>query len=218
MRRLCLVFFEKANEELAKLVSLAAEDVRKSIPEGVQLHLTKPSHYHITVFMTSQPHALRPNPFDASANSSDTIITDMNELKPEREVLDKEIAVMRQCAAAVPAPTFRVHRLLMADSGTLLLCSVENSSHASLFNLRKMFRNKFPGSPPKQSTIYHTSVGRILTAETLSKDTRERIQMVCDEWTERLRGMTFHVKELYHVCEEQFTTGAVFSFVMSKCT
>jgi len=202
-----LVFFEKGNEELAKLVSLAAEDVRKSIPGGVKLHLTKPSHYHITVFMTSQPHALRPNPFDPSANSSNVTVTDMNELKPEKEVLDKEIKVMRRCAAAVQAPTFRVHRLLMADSGTLLLCSIENSSHASLFNLRKMFRNEFPGAPPRQSTIYHTSVGRILTAEPLSMEVRERIQSVCDEWTERLRGITFHVKELYHVCEEQFTTG-----------
>ena len=32
-------------------------------PAGTKFHLNRPSHYHITVFMTSQPHTLRPDPF-----------------------------------------------------------------------------------------------------------------------------------------------------------
>jgi hypothetical protein len=39
------------------------------------------------------------------------------------------VEAFRSAAAATPAPRFEVHRLLMADSGTLLLCSVDHTGH-----------------------------------------------------------------------------------------
>ena len=58
------------------------------------------------------------------------------------------------------APRFEVHRLLLADSGTLLLCSVDTTGH--LAALRKRLRQAYPGAPPRQSTIVHASIARLL--------------------------------------------------------
>ena len=53
-----------------------------------------------------------------------------------------------------------MHRLLLADSGTLLLCSVDTTGH--LAALRKRLRQAYPGAPPRQSTIVHASIARLL--------------------------------------------------------
>lgn len=44
-----------------------------------------------------------------------------------------------------------MHRLVLADSGTLLLCSLDRTGH--LAAVRRKLRAAFPGGPPKQSTI-----------------------------------------------------------------
>lgn len=36
-------------------------------PAGAQFHVNRPSHYHLTVYMSSQPHTLRPDPFNPAA-------------------------------------------------------------------------------------------------------------------------------------------------------
>lgn len=41
---------------------------------------------------------------------------------PAPASLAREVAAFRAAAAATPPPRFSVHRLLLADSGTLLLC------------------------------------------------------------------------------------------------
>lgn len=34
---------------------------------GAQFHVNRPSHYHLTVYMSSQPHTLRPDPFNPAS-------------------------------------------------------------------------------------------------------------------------------------------------------
>eukprot|EP00889_Picochlorum_renovo_P003609 jgi/Picre1/30639/NNA_006000.t1 len=117
-----------------------------------------------------------------------------------------EIQTMKDIVAQHKSPVFRVHRIVLADSGTLLLCLVEISPHSSVFHMRKAFRKAFPGSPPKQSTIYHASLGRIVTPEQLSEEKRREIHDMCEAWTRQLQGHEFTVDELFHVREVQFKT------------
>ena len=50
---------QECNRRLAELVWQAAQEVLRALPPGSSAHANKPSHYHITVYMTSQPHTLR---------------------------------------------------------------------------------------------------------------------------------------------------------------
>lgn len=50
-------------------------------------------------------------------------------MQPHPQTLAREIEAFRVAAAGTPAPRLEVHRLLMADSGTLLLCSVDHTGH-----------------------------------------------------------------------------------------
>ena len=210
--RLCLVFFQKAHPELARHVSTAAKDIIQVLENHAgstkfKCHLTKESHYHVTLFMTSQPHALRPDPFNHEHYELDmTTIEDISSMGPTEEVLTREIETMREVASTVPAPTLQVHRILLADSGTLLLCLIEKSPEASIYRIRKRFRERFPGAPPKQSTIYHASLGRITTPEQIPPTVREEIHKLCDSWSQCLQQYEFKVPTVHHVRELQFTT------------
>lgn len=75
---------------------------------------------------------------------------------------------------ARPRPP-QVHRLLMADSGTLLLCSVDKSGN--LARLRARLRGAFPGAPSTQSSIMHASVARLLSPRQLTVAQIARVQV-----------------------------------------
>lgn len=92
----------------------------------------------------------------------------------------------------------------MADSGTLLLCSVDHTGH--LAQLRKRLHHAFPGGPPKQSTIVHASIARLLTPSQLSKEQIATVQEVCDRWSARLRGQRFDPDRISYIQEHTFTT------------
>jgi hypothetical protein len=201
--RLCVLFLRDAGPALVAALHRAALDVVAVLPMGVKAHVSQPSHLHITVFMGSQPHALRPDP----ASPDGGILAegaDPAAGAPSPAVLAAEIELMRQEANAVAPPSLRVHRILMADSGTLLLCCVDGSGR--LASLRAALRRRLPGAPPRQSTIAHASLARVLTTSQFDSTTRARIKEVCDRCTTELRGMEVPTFKLYHVCEEQFTT------------
>lgn len=206
--RLAVIFFQEENQRLAELLHQASIEIMAALPKDFKTHLNSPSHYHITVYMTSQPHTLRPNPLDIETGGLPPGSPSAEEIavaaQPADEVLHKEITIMKNVSAATPAPKFRVHRLVMADSGTLLLCSVDETGH--LAELRLKMKEAFPGGPPKQSTIVHASLARLLTPRQLTVEEVQRVQRACDIWTERVKGLLFHPKCLYHIREQTFTT------------
>ncbi|KAL4856029.1 hypothetical protein ACK3TF_003469 [Chlorella vulgaris] len=211
--RLGVIFFQECNRQLAELVAQAADEVIAALPGGCKSHTNKPSHYHITVYMTSQPHTLRPDPFNQASGGlrlDGTPREQAESARPDPRQLAREVEAFRLAAAASSAPRFEVHRLLLADSGTLLLCSVDHTGH--LAQLRKRLRNAFPGGPPKQSTIVHASIARVLTPQQLTAEQIQRVQAVCDKWTERLQGLRFDPDRIFHIqacalgCEQTFTT------------
>ena len=89
----------------------------------------------------------------------------------------------------------QVHRVLIADSGTLLVCLTDRD--ANLNYLRQELRRAFPGAPTRQTQIIHVSVLRLLTAEQLSPEERQRLQAVCDDYTQKLRGVQMTATELW---------------------
>lgn len=233
--RLSLVFFQRSNPALAELVHRAATDIVASLPPGTKYHLNDPGarfslfwgargvipvssfthaslspipfiadHYHITVFMTSQPHTLRPSPLVPGNELPKGLTAEVLAVAAAPTDVDGEVAALRRAAAATPAPTFRVHRLLMADSGTLLLCSLDASG--VIAGLRSGLKDAFPGAPPRQSTIFHASVARVLGDGPLAPAAVAAVQEACDRWSDRLRGREFKVNTLHYVMEERFTT------------
>lgn len=200
--RLGVIFFQECNNELTGMVQQAAQEVMAALPEGVRAHANKHSHYHVTVYMASQPFTLRPDAFDASNTGLEPDGTLQLEQAPG--CLRRELDVFRAATATTEPPRFEVHRLLLADSGTLLLCSVDHTG--GLAKLRKKLRESFPGGPPKQSTIVHSSIARVLTPQQLTPEQIAKVQAVCDSWTERLRGQRFDPQRIYHIQEHTFTT------------
>ena len=89
----------------------------------------------------------------------------------------------------------QVHRVLLADSGTLLVCLTD--SNGQLTQLRRNLREAFPGAPNRQTQIVHISVLRLLTAEQLSTDDRHTLQAVCDAFTCKLKGVRLTATELW---------------------
>ncbi len=202
--RLSLVFFQRANPSLASLVQKAAKDVVAALPPGTKFHLNDASHYHITIYMTSQPHTLRPSPLLSGNFLPDNLTPEELYQQAQPTNLEGELEVLGREVANTTAPTFKVHRLLMADSGTLLLTSVDTSG--TMAGLRRRLEEEFPGGPPRQSTIFHASVARVLTPKQLDGETIKKIQNICNGWSDRLRGMEFSVDALHYVLEEKFTT------------
>lgn len=206
--RLAVVFFQECNKKLGEMLYAASAAIMAALPDDFKIHLNKPSHYHITLYMTSQPHTLRPDPFNIDTGGLPPGYPTSEEIAavadPMPEVLKREINAMKLAAMNTPAPKFEVHRIVFADSGTLLLCSVDKTGH--LAALRSRLRGAFPGGPPRQSTIIHSSLARCLTPRQLMEDEIERVQEACDAWSEMVRGMEFHPEHVYHIQEETFTT------------
>jgi hypothetical protein len=209
--RLSVVFFKKAAPDLAQLVLQAATDIVSCLPHDVPCHINDQDHYHITIFMTSQPHTLRPNPFISIRSDGDVFPPELSpeeiysRAAPAKETVDREIEVMREAAKSTTAPTFRVHRVFLADSGTLLLTCVDVSGQVA--GLRQRLQASFPGAPPRQSTIFHASLARVLVEKQLDARSIARIHRKCEEWTSsHLRGAEFQVTEMHYVQEERFTT------------
>ena len=89
----------------------------------------------------------------------------------------------------------QVHRVLLADSGTLLVCLTDSNSQ--LNHLRQNLRQAFPGAPTRQTQIVHVSVLRLLTAQQLNADQRQVLQAVCSEVTEQLAGLQITATKLW---------------------
>ncbi len=58
----------------------------------------------------------------------------------------------------------------------------------------------------RQSTIIHTSLCRLLTAEQMSVAHVAAVQAVCDSWTAQLRGRRYVPEQLWWVLEREFAT------------
>lgn len=133
---------------------------------------------------------------------------------------------MRQLTGSTRPPVLTFERVVMTDSGTLLMTWVDHTGRLEL--LRKRLRLTFPGGAStahalhcpqtltlwiqragatrSQAWIIHTSLFRVLTPVVFEATTRADIQRVCDDWTYKLAGTTWTPAYLWYILENEFST------------
>ncbi|KAK9867899.1 hypothetical protein WJX84_009063 [Apatococcus fuscideae] len=116
---------------------------------------------------------------------------------------DKERRAIEPIASAIKRPILQVEQIVLANSGTLLLCFRDQSPN--LHNLRAALRHQFPGAPTKQSSICHVTLGRILSQKQIASETRATLAASCQEWSNKLQGKRFSPAHVWHILEETFT-------------
>jgi hypothetical protein len=118
--------------------------------------------------------------------------------------LRQEMATARRVLASSPSPHLQLDRVLMANSGTLLITWLDTSGW--LRHLRQQLHRAFPGACTSQATIVHTSLFRVLTPQQLPRDTISAISQECDRLTAQLRGTTWQPSRVWYVNEREFST------------
>lgn len=83
----------------------------------------------------------------------------------------------------------QVRRLVMANSGTLLLCNVDRTG--DLAALRQQLKAGFPHGPVKQPTIMHASLLRLLTPRQLTTKEVHVMLLVIISTAQCMQGMRF---------------------------
>eukprot|EP01026_Neomeris_dumetosa_P061599 TRINITY_DN58137_c0_g1_i9.p1 TRINITY_DN58137_c0_g1~~TRINITY_DN58137_c0_g1_i9.p1 ORF type:complete len:109 (-),score=11.84 TRINITY_DN58137_c0_g1_i9:284-610(-) len=92
----------------------------------------------------------------------------------------------------------------MSEGGVLIICWLDRSG--SVRKIRSTCRSTFPGAAKKQSSIIHTSLLRILTAEQLSDEVKQKIDHLCTKWNRENRGLTLVAHKLWYIHERSFST------------
>lgn len=192
----------EASAKLALAVSALCQDFQEALPSGTELYTNVPERWHITVFHTSKFDDTRANPLE-------TLTPDLQETDsayrplPSAQALHCEQQTIQEVVRQNQPIHLEVHKVLLADSGTLLVCLVDRDG--SLYHLREQLTKAFPGAPTRQTQIIHVSVLRLLTARQLDPEERERLQAVCDASTRKMEGMQITATTLWYIHETVFS-------------
>ena len=188
--------------QLRNGAAAAAAAVARALPPETVCHLQPPNSLHVSVFFVSHPSDVCTDTVHRAphevAGSSDGLAPSAEAVALERE------AVRDTLERAQRRPKMLVERVTFARSGTLLLLFVEEGGMVR--NLRSDLREALPGAPAKQPNILHASLLRLLSPTTLPADAVERVDRVCDEWTQRLQGQAWEPEYLWFVLEREFAT------------
>ena len=141
--------------------------------------LTLRSQLHVTLFHVGRPGDIRPVLDDAG--------------------MADELRRVRDVAAVTPPFTLVIDRLLLSDSGVLLL--LFQTAERTPFALREAFRAAFPDAPAKQSILLHSSLARFLQMPP-SPEALAAATAACERATQLLRGREVPMRSVWHVVEE----------------
>jgi len=190
---------------LAGEVRNASKAIASKFPVGSLVHFNNPEHYHITVQMVSHPSNPRPDAFAPGGGLEGQYPSIIPAPSPSH--LHKETSLYKSIAAADSSPELKVHSMIFANSGTLLLLFTESSGKVQ--RLRQDLAKAMPGAVEKQPSILHITLCRMLrcgaSGEQMTAEQRERVVQACAEWTSILRGRSFTPSSLWHVQENVFT-------------
>lgn len=193
-QRLVVFPLDCAPEVLQLAVDATNDILDSALPPGITAYINHPSRLHMTVFYLSHVDDPRPEPYKQHGSQQASTLTDSN--------LQHESRVLTEAMASLPYFHVQVDRLLLADSGTLLLCSTDPTGHMQ--SLRQQLHKSFPGAPTKQTTIIHTSLLRILSPNQLSDQEKQKVQHLCELWTQRLRGKKIPCQTLWYLIETHY--------------
>lgn len=170
----------------------------------VQYFCNARTNYHCTVFHTSHPTDTRPDPFHSSGGLPANPGPPHTRPGPSKELLDAETQAVTRVVKASKPPHLVLDRVVMANSGTLLITWVDPSGHVA--EMRQRMRTTFPGACAKQASIIHTSLLRLLSDEQLSGETVKAVAELCARWTQKLRGKVLVPSATWWVDEHEFST------------
>lgn len=199
--RLIVIPLAKVSAQLVEAVSALSRDFQQALRSGTELYINEPERWHITVFHTSKYDDARPNPLKPLAPDFQQTESG-HQAPPSGDALHQEHQTMQKLVGQNQPINLEVHRVLLADSGTLLVCLVDRDGKLS--HLREQLTRAFPGAPTRQTQIMHVSVLRLLTARQLSSEERQQLQAICDEYTNKLKGMQITATELWYIYETVF--------------
>ncbi|KAL0027029.1 hypothetical protein WJX79_011054 [Trebouxia sp. C0005] len=122
--RMIVIPLAKASAQLVKAVSALSSDFQQALRSGTELYVNKPERWHITVFHTSNYDDARPNP-------SKPLAPDLQQSEsghrapPSSDALHQEHQTIQKLVRQNQPINLEVHRILLADSGTLLITATE---------------------------------------------------------------------------------------------
>jgi hypothetical protein len=140
--------------------------------------LTPRSQLHVTLFHVGRPGDVRPVLDDAG--------------------MDDELDRVRSVAASTPPFKLVIDRLLLSDSGVLLL--LFHTMERTPFAMREAFRAAFPAAPAKQSVLLHSSLARTLQLPP-SPEALAAATAACERATQLLHGREVPIESVWHVVE-----------------
>ncbi|KAL0050294.1 hypothetical protein WJX82_008295 [Trebouxia sp. C0006] len=117
--RLIVIPLAKASAQLVEAVSALSCDFQQALRSGTELYVNEPERWHITVFHTSKYDDARPNPLKPLAPDLQQTQSG-HRAPPSGDALHQEHQIMQKLVGQNQPINLEVHRVLLADSGTLL--------------------------------------------------------------------------------------------------
>jgi hypothetical protein len=148
--------------------------------------LTPRTQMHVTLFHVGRPGDVRPVLDDAG--------------------MEDELDRVRSVAASTPPFKLVVDRLLLSDSGVLLL--LFQTAERTPFAMREAFRAAFPAAPAKQSVLLHSSLARTLQLPP-SPEALAAATAACERATQLLHGREVPMRSVWHVVESALPVAGV---------
>mmetsp|Transcript_14392 Transcript_14392/g.43518 ORF Transcript_14392/g.43518 Transcript_14392/m.43518 type:complete len:298 (+) Transcript_14392:413-1306(+) len=207
--RLAILSVKMKSEMVAAIVA-AVDAVLDAIPKSPQyaVYRNAPEHWHITLFHTARLGDARPDAFTPGGGINSALGGPTDQPPPTEGALEAEVAAFRRVLQPHSPVALRAYRLLMTDSGTLVLGCLDRSGQVAA--MREELREALPGAPAAQTSILHITLARMAggAAEVSTPEGRRAVDAACNSDTVKhsLAGVRFIVTEVEHVLEEIFST------------
>mmetsp|Transcript_13786 Transcript_13786/g.29733 ORF Transcript_13786/g.29733 Transcript_13786/m.29733 type:complete len:359 (-) Transcript_13786:849-1925(-) len=189
---------------LGATAAAVTRDILQLLPASAKHFSNARTNYHCTIFHTSHPLDTRADALLADGGVPDLSLPCAKRRGPTSQELQQEADTVRRVAEAGPSPMLVLDRVVMANSGTLLITWTDPSGYVE--DLRQRLKTAFPGATSKQASIIHTSLMRIVDSEQLTPGVVAAVGAKCKEWTDKLRGKIYTPPALWWVVENEFST------------
>ncbi|CAK4275596.1 unnamed protein product [Aphanomyces euteiches] len=166
--------------EAARVCFEAATEIASVVHAPNSIHLNTEASMHVTLFHTSHPD-------------------DRRAFSPE--IRAQELDVLRRIAASVPGFTLKVHSIVIASSGSIVMLFEDPED--GIERIRDQARSAFPSMPKKQPAIIHSTLARVLSPS-MTREDLAAIQDKCHELTTRLKGYQAPISSMWYVEETHF--------------
>lgn len=205
--RLAVLPIRPASAQQSAICS-AADSILSAIVQESSFasYVNSPDHWHVTLFHSARLGDARPDALVSGGGINSALGGPSDQPPPDSLQLTAEVAAFEACLHQHDAFSLQVHSVIMADSGTVLLCCLDATGKVDA--MRAALRKALPDAPAQQTSILHITLARLAGGAAGASDASSRaaVTAACERATELLRGEKFNVIEVIHVVEETFST------------